>query len=83
MLKIGSVRWKGRCTKHSGYDPETDGAGAIRGGCRRCQLLFDIWDHHQKMVRLIREFGHREEDVAKAKSAAAGDDERQMSLLDG
>jgi hypothetical protein len=82
MLKIGSVRWKGRCTKHSAYDPEIDGIGAIRGGCRRCQLLFDIWDHHNKMVRLIREFGHREEDGAKAKSAEAAN-ERQMSLLDG
>ncbi len=79
MLKIGSVRWKGRCSKHSGYNPEIDGQGAIRGGCRRCQLLYEIWEHHNKMVRLIREFGHREEDTPRSKSAPA--DDRQMSLL--
>jgi hypothetical protein len=42
-------------------------------------MLYDIWDHHQKMVRLVREFGHREEDSPKAK--AAPEDERQLSLL--
>lgn len=79
MLKIGSIRWKGRCTKHPAYDPEFDGIGGIRGGCRRCDLLLEIYTAHTKMVRLMREFGTRDE----VKVAAAVETEsRQMSLLD-
>lgn len=78
MLKIGSVKWKGRCLKHSMYDPEIDGLGGIRAGCHRCQLLLDIYQHHRAMVRLIREFGTREE----PRSGAAAVEERQLSLLD-
>jgi hypothetical protein len=79
MLKIGSVRWKGKCAKHPVYNPEDDGLGGIRGGCRRCEMLLDIWTHHSKMVRLMREFGTRDE--PKPESAGATDD-RQLSLLD-
>ncbi|MBC7927108.1 MAG: hypothetical protein H7039_15775 [Bryobacteraceae bacterium] len=78
MLKIGSVRWKGRCSRHSGYYPELDGRAGIKGGCRRCEMLFEIWDHHQNMVRLMREFGLPKEtggDLAPV-------EERQLSLLD-
>lgn len=78
MLKLGSVRWKGRCSKHPAYDPEVDGMGGIRGGCRRCEMLLEIWTHHSKMVRLMREFGTREE--ARARTAETVED-RQMSLL--
>ena len=80
MLKLGSVRWKGRCSKHPMYDPETDGLGGIRGGCRRCEMLLDIWTHHSKMVRLMREFGTRED--ARARRDHEADDGRQLSLLD-
>jgi hypothetical protein len=84
MLKIGSVRWKGRCGRHSTYNPELDGPGAIKGGCRRCQMLYDIWDAHSKMVRLINEFGHREDGpAAPGKNGASEDEGRQMSLLAG
>lgn len=79
MLKIGSVRWRGRCTKHSSYNPEIDGLGGIKGGCRRCQLLLEIWESHQKMVRLIREFGTRE---TAPKPKGESDADRQLSLLD-
>ncbi|MEP6535695.1 MAG: hypothetical protein ABJF23_10280 [Bryobacteraceae bacterium] len=57
MLKIGTVKWKGRCGKHHGYDPEQDGEGGIRGGCERCRLLLDIFLHHTRLVRAMREFG--------------------------
>jgi hypothetical protein len=80
MLKLGSVRWKGRCAKHPRYDPETDGLGGIRGGCRRCEMLLEIWQHHSQMVRLIREFGTRD-DKRQRQDDGAGDS-RQMSLLD-
>jgi hypothetical protein len=79
VLKIGAIRWKGRCSKHQRYNPETDGLGGIRGGCVRCELLLEIYGHHSALVRLIREFGTRPE--VKPKARAAGSD-RQMSLLD-
>ncbi len=79
MLKIGSIRWKGRCSRHPGFDPETEGPGAVRGGCQRCQMLFEIWENHSKMVRLMRQFGNREEAV---KPKGPVEDDRQLSLLD-
>lgn len=80
MVRIGSVRWKGRCSRHPRYDPETDGLGGIRGGCRRCEMLLEIWSSHATLVRLIREFGTREDDSKIRGSHAAND--RQLSLLD-
>jgi hypothetical protein len=70
MLKIGSVRWKGRCSRHPAYNPEIDGLGGIRGGCKRCEMLLDIYAHHSKLVRSIREFGTREEPKEVKTSAA-------------
>ena len=61
MLKIGTVKWKGRCSKHQGYDPEQDGEGGIRAGCGRCRLLLDIFQHHTRLVRAMREFGTSDE----------------------
>jgi hypothetical protein len=77
MVKIGAVRWKGRCPKHPRYSPERDGRGGIRGGCQRCEMLLEIYTHHAALVRLIREFGTRsvpDPDVSNA--------DRQMSLLE-
>ena len=80
MLKIGSIRWKGRCHKHLGYNPEIDGLGGIRGGCKRCEMLLEIYTQHTSLVRLMREFGSRSDHRTKPQSN--GDAERQMSLLD-
>lgn len=80
MLKIGSIRWKGRCPKHAGYNPEIDGLGGIRGGCKRCEMLLEIYTHHASLVRLLREFGTRPDDKPSApKNVEEG---RQLSLLD-
>ena len=38
------------------FDPSSDGPGAIRGGCTRCQDLQTIFDNHQCTVRLMRTF---------------------------
>jgi hypothetical protein len=78
VLKIGSVRWKGRCSKHPAYNPELDGLGGIKGGCRRCEMLLDIYTHHAKLVRAMREFGTREEPKEKA---AAHSDDTQLSFF--
>ena len=80
MLKIGSIRWKGRCLKHAGYNPEIDGLGGIRGGCKRCEMLLEIYTHHASLVRLLREFGTRPEgEPSVPENAEPG---RQLSLLD-
>ncbi|MBC8164962.1 MAG: hypothetical protein H7Y20_03695 [Bryobacteraceae bacterium] len=78
MLRIGSVRWRGRCSKHSAYNPHLDGLGGIRGGCRRCEMLLGVYEAHQKLVRLMREFGTRE----GAKPSQSPVENRQLSLLD-
>src|SRR5579864_4546849 len=56
MLKIGTVKWRGRCPRHPMFDPEADGPGAIRGGCSRCQELQTIFESHQRTLRLMRIF---------------------------
>jgi hypothetical protein len=78
MLKIGTVRWRGKCTKHPGFDPAVDGPGAIRGNCQRCNDLVVIHDLHQKTLRLMRTF--RPVEDKKLAKANAGDD-RQMGLF--
>jgi hypothetical protein len=79
MLKIGSVRWRGKCTKHPGFDPATEGPGAIRGNCQRCSDLMVIHDLHQKTLRLMRTFRPAEEKKTAPKTDAA--DDRQMGLF--
>lgn len=79
MLKIGVIRWKGRCSKHPSYHPETDGLGGIRGGCLRCEMLLNIYKHHSALVRLIKEFGGRPAGNPTPGELSA---ERQLSLLD-
>lgn len=56
MLKIGSVRWRGKCPRHPRFDPGLDGRAAIRGGCERCHLLAEIHEHHTRMVGMMRRF---------------------------
>ena len=57
MLRIGSIRWRGKCPKHPRFDPYFDGRGAIRGGCERCSLLADIEALHTEMLAMMRRFG--------------------------
>jgi len=56
MLKVGSVRWRGKCPRHPRFDPGSDGRGGIRGGCERCSLLADIHEHHARMLAMMRQF---------------------------
>ena len=78
MLKIGSVRWRGKCTKHPGFDPAKDGPGAVKGNCQRCNDLVVIYDLHQKALRLMRTFRPAEEKSLPPKVEA---DDRQMGLF--
>jgi hypothetical protein len=77
MLKFGTIRFKAKCNRHPKYNPE-DGQGAIRGGCAKCQQLFDIYKAYEKLTSLMREVKREPE---KAKAAAAAVDPRQSSLF--
>jgi hypothetical protein len=78
MLKIGTLRWKGRCGRHPQYDP-SEGEGAIKGACTRCYALLDIYRQHRRLMELLRAFGPARE--RQVNSAVVGD-ERQPSLFD-
>ncbi len=69
MLKLGSVRWRGKCSRHPGYNPAIDGPGAIRGNCPKCNQLLQIFTHHSEVLRLMRTFAPVEE---KPKAVAHG-----------
>lgn len=86
-MKIRSRKFEGRCARHKRYNPAVDGQGAIRGGCPRCLLLFDIWEASLKINQLIRKFDPNHDDLKKpasprAKAKAVPEvDPRQMSLI--
>jgi hypothetical protein len=80
MLKIGSVRWRGKCSKHPGFDPAIDGPGAVRGNCQRCLDLLAIHDLHQRAQRLMRTFRPAEDKKQAARSLSAADD-KQLGLF--
>jgi hypothetical protein len=76
MLKLGTLRWKGKCSRHPAYDP-ADGEAAIRGGCARCYALLDIHVQHRRLIELIRAYGPIRERAAKTI-----DQMPQMSLFE-
>lgn len=81
-MKIRSRKFDGRCGKHKRYNPAIDGMGGIRGGCPRCQLLFEIWRTSLELNRLIRQFDPNHDDVERARVHEPAEDPRQMSLMD-
>jgi hypothetical protein len=77
MLKIGSVRWRGRCPRHPRFDPYMDGRSAIRGACEKCSALCDIHTHHVQMLALMRGFSP----LQKAKRRPEKTVDRQANLF--
>lgn len=78
MLKIGTVKWQGKCSRHPMFNPESDGPGAIRGGCARCQDLQMIFDCHRRMLGLMRAFAPPS---VKRRNPADPDHGRQQELF--
>jgi hypothetical protein len=70
MLRIGSIRWRGKCSKHPGFDPYFDGRGAIKAGCERCALLADIEAHHTQMLAMMRRFSPPKPEQRRANAKA-------------
>jgi hypothetical protein len=80
-LKIRSRKFDGRCARHKRYNPAIDGRGGIKGGCNRCELLFNIWETSLKLNQLIRRFDPSHDDLEKPEPAPTGDP-RQLSFSD-
>jgi hypothetical protein len=77
MLRIGSVRWRGKCSRHPGFDPYADGAAGVKGGCAKCAALVEIMECHQRMIALMRRFAP----PAEKKKVAPDFEERQANLF--
>ena len=78
MLKLGTIRWKGKCSKHPRYDPGDTGESGLVGGCARCLELLQIFQSHKKTLSLLRAFGPVRD--LKPKSAEPTED-RQIPLF--
>jgi hypothetical protein len=79
MLKIGSVRWRGKCPRHPRFDPYMDDRGDIGSGCEKCTALVDIHSHHVQMLALMRGFVPRQKTTRRPEKAA----DLQASLFGG
>jgi hypothetical protein len=73
MLRVGAVRFRGRCEKHPRYLPPEPPEDP---NCKRCGLLADIERAHRRMVALMRQF--RPEDWPAVRTEP---DPRQPSLF--
>ena len=81
-MKIRARKFDGRCSRHKRYNPAVDGLGAIKGGCPRCTLLFEIWEASLRLNGLIRSFDPRYDDLQRSEAAhTTAPDPRQMSLI--
>jgi hypothetical protein len=78
MLKIGVIRWRGKCSRHPMFDPFTDGPAAVKAGCERCAALLEIHNYHQRMLTLMRGFAPS---VQKRSAAQQAMDDAQASLF--
>ncbi|HTS28800.1 MAG TPA: hypothetical protein VMH81_23175 [Bryobacteraceae bacterium] len=81
-MKIRSRKFEGRCARHKGYNPAIDGPGAIKGACKRCELLYQIWQTSLQLNQLIRKFDPNLDDLRRPPAPKpAAHDPRQMSLI--
>ena len=80
-MKIRSRKFEGRCARHKRYNPAVDGIHAIRGGCPRCMLLYEIWDTSLQLNKLIRRFDPKYDDLQKPEPIVPAADPRQLSLI--
>jgi hypothetical protein len=79
-LKINlRVRRSGRvkCPCHPRYNPENDGAGAIRGGCRYCVAIYELYAGRLALERSLQALEQHITRCASFNAAAV----RKMGLL--
>jgi hypothetical protein len=56
-----SVRVK--CPRHPRYNPEREGAGAIRGGCRYCVAIYELYAGKLAVERPCKHWNNKSPDV--------------------
>ena len=71
MLKLGSIRFRSKCSRHPKFNPARDGLPAIKGGCPKCHLLLDIYETHHRLVELMRKAVPPRENGTKLAADAA------------
>jgi len=76
MLRIGIVRWRGKCSRHPSFDP-CDAPGATPPACERCAKLSEILAHHTRMLELMKSFVQPRE-----RKRPMSDADRQISLFE-
>ncbi len=82
-VKIRSRKFDGRCARHKRYNPAIDGRGGIKGGCARCNLLFEIWETSLQLNKLIRKFDPQYDDLGRTREPEpVYRDPRQMSFIE-
>ena len=64
-----SVRVK--CPRHPRYSPEREGAGAIRGGCRCCLTIYELYAAKLAVERSLQALEQRITRCAWSFNAAA------------
>lgn len=55
MLKLRIRKWNGKCRKHPNFDPDKTGRGGVKGGCKECNLLVDVWELSGQLNMKIRD----------------------------
>jgi hypothetical protein len=78
MLKIEAAKWYAKCPRHPMYDPQSDGIGALKGGCPQCLELQSIFESHQRTLQLMRAFAPMQ---AKRKKVVAPEPDSQPDLF--
>ena len=60
-----------KCPRHPRYNPEREGAGAIRGGCRYCLAMYDLYAGKLAVERSLQALEQQITQCASFNAAAA------------
>lgn len=55
MLTIIIPVFKRKCRRHPGFNPAKEGRSAVRGGCRECEALCDVYELSERLRRRMTE----------------------------
>ncbi len=47
------IKWKGKCQRHTRFNPEKDGRGGIRGACPSCEALMVVYESSLAVKKMI------------------------------
>jgi hypothetical protein len=81
MLAI-KFRWKRRCSKHPRFNPAKGGRGAVKGGCRFCQALCDVYEQAVRLETLAGRADHVLDGKLELPEPSSAPDTRQLGLFE-